>query len=103
MKKIIIAFILTIFILMDVIYASGEAHKKMINDSGEENYLMMKNENIEDRKTQGNSQKNLSEEGANVDTSMTEKNYNVETPTIVILVIFGFLLIVSFILFMFKI
>lgn len=52
---------------------------------------------------QENQTEKLPEEGANVDTSITEKNYTVEAPTIVLLILFGILVMIALILIVMKI
>lgn len=87
---------------------SGEGLK--ISEKMEGNNLLIESGNKIKKEEQANriheqeaKTEKLPEEGANVDTSITEKNYSVETPTIVLLVLFGILMIASFILIMMKI
>ncbi|MBQ9314387.1 MAG: hypothetical protein IJ220_05225 [Clostridia bacterium] len=67
-----------------------------------ENTYQNKNENYVTSEPQ-NTNKETSEEGASVDTSITEKNYTVETPTIILLIFFGVLFVIFLILIILKI
>ena len=82
-------------------YDSENDEKYSGDNSGENKHDELKNQDSEG--TSSGEAGKLSEEGASVDTSMTQANYNVEAPTIVLLSLFGILTVISLILFVMKI
>ena len=124
MKKIIVLLLIFFFIGNVIVYASGsKVDSNSLDESGEEmkeseyfkeslkhsGEIEMEIKKSGDKKVSNNADKQssenekLSEEGANVDTSNTRENYEVDAPTIILLVLFGILAVVSFILFVLKI
>ena len=79
----------------------GDTIKVLKKDKDKSTY-QNKNEDDVTNEPQ-NTNKETSEEGASVDTSITEKNYTVETPTIILLIFFGVLFVIFLILIILRI
>lgn len=110
MKRFLL--ILFLFCMVGIITYATQENNNYIN-SGEINNAEMdannKNQNIknsgEKKKSSINNdtQENVLEENSNISMKDTDENNKVEIPTIVLLILFGVLIIVSLILFIFKI
>lgn len=95
MKKFFFLLLVLLLIALPNLYATKGINSSdiMENYSGENVIISGGN----------NSNNELSEEIASVNKSNVESNYKVETPTIVLLSVFGVLVLISLILIVFKI